>query len=133
MSNLFNPLVLKPIKFKSNPPFTKEEVVTAASFDDNGSPVTTFVRQPKSNRSPFEGIHYSAETMSLRAKLNLGVVLTPVSIGQLENDPAKIMDKALKLDYDISQRIQALESQSFTSVEPRRDAAASVDNNDISN
>lgn len=103
---MFNCSKLQSIDFVSNPPFEDSPVIVPD--DRNGVIVNKIVYQPCSNRSPFDGIKFSPETMSLRSKLNLGVHLDKVSFGQLENDPNKLQSLALHLENRIYNQLNFL-------------------------
>lgn len=95
-----------PIMFKSNPvlgpiPHIEESV------NDVGSPVNQIVYKARDNKSPFEGSHYDPEKHSLRAMLKMGVELTPVNYGQIENDPNKITAQSRKLINEINSSVAA--------------------------
>lgn len=98
----------QPISFRSNPPLREKPIVVPEEV--NGIIRNKVVFVPDSNRSPFEGVVYSPETMSLRAKLNLGVKFTQVSFGQIENDPSVLYNRALHLEQDIYSHLDQLSS-----------------------
>lgn len=104
---MFNSYSFKRIEFYSNPPLPEAPHVVPDERPD-GVICNKVVYQPKSNRSIFDGIHYSAEVMSLRAKLNLGVTLTKVSNVNLDNDPAIVQRNMLKVEQDIENRLNEL-------------------------
>ena len=96
------------IDFTSNPPLPEKRIVVPG-LNEAGSPINEFKTVPGDNRSPFEGITYCPDTMSLRAKLNMGVRLSPVSL-QIENDPTKIANIALKFEHTINDRLSQLQA-----------------------
>lgn len=104
---MFNEAKIQSIEFFSNPCLPDETVIVPA--EENGRIVNKIQYQPNSSfRSPFEGVHFSRETMSLRSKLNLGVPMEQVSIGQVENDPNVLNRRALHLEHEIVDRLSAL-------------------------
>ena len=105
MFNNFHP---ERIEFRSNPLLPETPIVEPLEVNGKMTNVVKFV--PKSNHSQLEGVHYSAETMSLRAMLNLGVDLHQVSLGQIENDPNKINERFLNLESQIARRVSELET-----------------------
>ena len=105
---MFQNVFRKEIEFSSNPPFPDEPSFVP---DNSTGVVKNHLKYvPKSNRSIFEGVNFDPSTMGLRAILNNGVVLTPVSIGQIENDPTVLMNNALKMEQDISSKLETLQS-----------------------
>lgn len=94
-------------EFLSNPPLPERVKIEPLLKD--GKVVNQVVRVPGSNRSELESIHYSAETMSLRAKLNLGVPLSKVSLGAIENDPNYLNGLAVQLERNINLRLRDLD------------------------
>lgn len=113
---MFNQAKIQKIEFFSNPALPDETVIVPS--EENGRIVNKIQYQPNSSfRSPFEGVHFSRETMSLRSKLNLGVPMEQVSIGQVENDPNVLNRRALHLESDIVNKLSELESQAKV-VEP---------------
>lgn len=117
---MFNSFRPKRIRFSSNPPLPDTPIIEP--LEVNGRIVNCVKMIPQSNHSPLDGVHYSAETMSLRAMLNLGVDLRQVSLGQIENDPNQINERLLNLESKIAQRVSELETAAAapaaTSVEP---------------
>lgn len=94
--------------FFSNPPLPEQPRVVPA--ERNGVVYNKVIYEPGDNHSYFEGVHYSSESMSLRAKLNLGVPMTKVSFGALENDPAVLNAKALTIEKTILNRLSELQN-----------------------
>lgn len=90
-----------PIEFKSNPELSPIPHIEE-SVNDVGSPVNQVVFRARDNKSPFEGSHYDPDKHSLRALLRMGVELTPVNYGQIENDPNKITAQSRKLINEIN-------------------------------
>lgn len=110
---MFHYINLDPINFRSNPPFGEDYVIVPDK--DHGTIVNKVLLVPKDNKSPLDGVHYSAEQMSLRAKLNLGIPMSRVSNPPIENDPAKLNAIALHLVDDIENRLsQIQESDTFS-------------------
>lgn len=95
-----------PIKFKSNPELSPLPHIEE-SVNDVGSPVNQVVYRPRDNKSPFEGSHYDPSKHSLRAMLKMGVDLTPVNYGQVENDPNRITAISRKLINDLNSSVAA--------------------------
>lgn len=73
------------IDFRSNPPLSPIPHVKR-DINSNGDPVNIFVMVDRDNQSPFKGSHYDPSRHSLRAMLNLGIDLKPVSYGIVNND-----------------------------------------------
>jgi len=111
---MFNHFDSSRIEFVSNPPLPSEGKIVPD--ERNGVIVNKLQYFPSSNRSYFDGIEFDKDSMSLRAKLNLGVPLSKVYIGQIENDPLKLQNIALHMESLISDRISSLEVNSV--VEP---------------
>lgn len=103
---MFNCSKFQIIDFVSNPPFEDSPIIVPD--DKNGVIVNKVVYRPCSHRSPFEGVHFSHDTMSLRSKLNLGVPMEQVTIGQIENDPNKLHSFALHLENRIYNQLNTL-------------------------
>lgn len=106
------------ILFKSNPPLPDSPVVVPLEVD--GVITNKVVLQPRSNKSYWAGVSYSAELMSLRAKLNAGHMLQTVSFGQLENDPnvlARSADNYVSMVKDAfasePQELEVIDDQIF--------------------
>lgn len=104
-----------PIDFVSNPVLPEAPMVVPEQKD--GVIVNTIKHVPVSNKSYFDGVEFNASTMSLRAKLNLGLQLHPVSIGQVENDPNVLRNRALHMEKEIFDKLESLQSQE-PSVDP---------------
>ena len=80
---MFHTLKLQSIPFKTG--FDSLVPVVVPHINDNGDPVNSIEFRPFDN--PLDGAHYDPQLHSLRAMVNLGVHLNPVSFGQIENDP----------------------------------------------
>lgn len=106
---MFNKFDSRRIEFVSNPPLPDEGRIVPD--ERNGVTVNKLQYFPCSNRSYFDGIEFDKNSMSLRSKLNLGVPISQVSIGQIENDPMKLQNIALHLEHQISERINSLENE----------------------
>lgn len=117
---MFNKAKIQRIEFFSNPSLPEETVFVPA--EEYGRIINKIHHQPNTSfRSPFEGVHFSRETMSLRSKLNLGVHMEQVSLGQIENDPNVLNRKALHLETSIVTKLTELEAETKeneTIVEP---------------
>lgn len=111
---MFNKFDSSRIEFVSNPALPDEGRIVPD--EKNGVIVNKLQYFPSSNRSYFDGIEFDKDSMSLRAKLNLGVPMSQVSIGQIENDPLKLQNFALHMENQISERINSLENEPI--VEP---------------
>jgi len=83
---MFNQVLRERVPFKSNPPLQDHYEVVPKEVD--GVVINEVICKPTDHHSYWKGIHYSRETMSLRAKLNLGIPMSQVSLGQIENDPS---------------------------------------------
>lgn len=110
---MFNSKPVQRKRFFSNPPLSDLPQVVPDEHD--GRVCNKVVYVPQSNHSYFEGVHFSAETMSLRAKLNLGVNLQQVSIGQIENDPNVLARRSAFFEQAIESRLNELGQQSAAS------------------
>lgn len=106
---MFNSKPVSRKRFFSNPPLSDLPQVVPDEHD--GVVCNKVVYVPQSNHSYFEGVHFSAETMSLRAKLNLGVNLQQVSIGQIENDPNVLARRSALFEQSIQSRLAEIEQQ----------------------
>lgn len=110
----------KVISFSSNPPLDPVPHIVQ-SINSDGSPVNRLEMVARSNKSPFDGSHYDPQKSSLRAMINLGVQLQPVSYSQTENDPNKITASARRLISDINRsqasRLQAAALEASKSVQ----------------
>lgn len=94
------------IKFLSNPPVgEKPQIVPVKDFRGNFR--NELKMQPSSNK-PDQVVHYDSSSMSLRAMLNLGVQFSEVSIGQIENDPIVLQQRALAMEHSIESRLNDL-------------------------
>lgn len=82
---MFHYLNQERIDFRSNPPLSPIPHVKR-DINSNGDPVNIFVMVDRDNQSPFKGSHYDPSRNSLRAMLNLGIILKPVSYGIVNND-----------------------------------------------
>lgn len=110
---MFQNYYRKEIEFTSNPPFPDEPSFVP---DSSTGVVKNHLKYvPKSHRSIFEGVKFDSTTMGLRAVLNAGVILTPVNIGQIENDPTKLMASAIKLENQITSNLEELQSNELHS------------------
>lgn len=107
---MFNKFLFQRIEFHSNPPLPDKPMVVADQTP-NGSPMNKVVFKPNSNKSFFDGVSYDPGTMSLRSLLNLGVPLTKVSNPSIENDPTVLNRRALAVEQQIEQRLNALTSE----------------------
>ena len=110
---MFNYFRRERIKFSSNPPLPEEPCFEPLNKD--GVIVNQLTYRPKSNHSFFEGISFSAETMSLRAKLNLGIPMSQVSLGQIENDPNALSRNAIAFEQSIESKLNELSNESSNS------------------
>lgn len=102
------------IDFTSNPPLP-DGVQVVPVLSDEGvvrNEVRSVVRD---NRSLLDGFHFSSDVHSLRAKLNLGVMLRPVPPIVKDNDPAVVSKKLENLERTISNRLDELSSISDVS------------------
>ena len=108
---MFNVFHLQKIEFSSNPDLG-EDFVVDCSTNDLGSPINKVVAKKLSNKAFYSGHVYDSATMSLRAQLNSGVDLQRVVFGQVENDPTKLMNYALKFESSLQQRFEFFRSQS---------------------
>lgn len=105
----------KPIEFTSNPVLPDRPKVVPDK-DEYGNFSNLVVLEPGDNRSPFDGVHFTRETMSLRAMLNSGVQLTEVSMPSLYSDPLSAARKLSNLESKISERLDEIQ-RSQSSVE----------------
>lgn len=97
---MFHLIHLEPIQFSSNPPLGPIPHVDSR-ISDNGDPVNLILFKERDNKSPFHGSHYDPSRHSLRAMLNLGIQLQPVSYGVTDNDPNSLSAKAKRLSSQI--------------------------------
>lgn len=102
------------IDFTSNPPLPDGVQVVPVLTDEGvvRNEVRSVVRD---NRSLLDGFHFSSDVHSLRAKLNLGVMLRPVPPIVKDNDPAVVSKKLENLERTISNRIDEVSSNSDVS------------------
>lgn len=105
---MFHSSKSEPIEFRSNPPFTEESRIVP-DRDDHGVIINKVVLVPKENKSALDGVHFSREEMSLRAKLNLGIPLSRVPNPGIENDPARLNAMALHFVDDFESRLSQLQ------------------------
>lgn len=103
---MFHSSCYEVIKFTSNPPLDPIPSVERTT-DDFGSPIPHYVMIPRSNKSPFEGAHYEASKHSLSAMLNLGIQLSPVGYGSIDNDPNVIKAKVLRYASSLSDALNS--------------------------
>ena len=89
-------------EFISNPPLPDVPVIEPLEVD--GVMTNKTVMKPCSNRSYWDGSHYCAETMSLRAKLNLGLDLPKVQLPGLENDPSVLYSRSIYFEKVIQDK-----------------------------
>jgi len=113
---MFNKLPHKPIEFVSNPRLPDVPQVVPKFDEVKGIVRNEVIYVPHEDCSRLHGVHYSAETMSLRAKLNMGVPLSPVSFGITENDPSVLMSSALHMERNIEQKLIELQNSNVDSV-----------------
>ena len=99
---MFHTIKLKKIDFKSNPSDVEPIPVIEKEINEYGSPVNR-VRYELPSRVP-NVAHYDAATMSLRARLNRGILLEHVDYGVVENDPNKLNASARRLASEIEYR-----------------------------
>ena len=102
------------IDFVSNPTILEKPKVVP-DVDQFGNYCNKVVIEPADNRSPFEGVHFSREQMSLRALLNSGVQLNEVSMPSLYSDPLTPAMKLANLESQVMQRLSELQKQSALS------------------
>ena len=100
---MFHSIKQDPISFVSNPPLDPAPRIQLKIRDD-GSPDDEIVVTPRDHHGFFEGVHYDPKTMSLTARLNLGIPLQEVSIGCTENDPNVLYRKTNDLIYGFRER-----------------------------
>lgn len=125
---MFNKFQLSRIDFKSNPDLG-EDYRVVLSTNDFGSPINKIVKEPKSNRPFYDGAKFDPALMSLRAKLNSGIDLQRVSFGQVENDPTKIYEHALKFEQSLASRYDQARKASSESVHQEASLSSSTDTN----
>ena len=104
---MFHTIKLEPIRFVSNPPL--QPILTVEpTADERGDASVHFVVKDQDNASPFAGLKYNPDTMSLRAKVRLGLPLQRVNFDVVENDPAVLQRKMIELaqviDYNVANR-----------------------------
>lgn len=92
----------------SNPPLPEHPVVEP--YEDDGKIVNKVVWRPTDNKSPLDGVHYNAQEMSLRAKLNLGVEFRRVPNVNIDNDPTVVQRNMLAVEHAIESRLNDLQS-----------------------
>lgn len=102
------------IDFVSNPPILEKPTVVP-DVDKFGNYCNKVVIVPADNRSPLDGVHFSRESMSLRALLNSGVELTEVSMPSLYSDPLTPVMKLANLESQVMQRLSELQKQTSPS------------------
>ena len=107
---MFNKFLFQRIEFRSNPPLPDKPMVVADQTP-NGSPMNKVVYKPNSNKSYFDGVTFDSGTMSLRAKINLGLPLTKVPNVSIENDPTILNRRALSVEQQIESRLNELSSE----------------------
>lgn len=113
----FLPELPEESRVSCNPPILEKPIVSAV--DDGGVVRNVITMVPADNLPYFRGVHFSRETMSLRAKLNLGVPMSRVSLGPVENDPMILNNYALKFEQQINEKLLELDRMSKqSSVEP---------------
>lgn len=87
------------------------------STREDGSPINSFVLKVRDNRG-LTGLRYDSSTMSLRAMLNFGVQLHPVSIGQTVNDPNQLTASARRvvrsIDSSVNSRLASAPSSDLS-------------------
>lgn len=115
---MFNKLPHGEIKFISNPRLPDVPKVVPKIDEVKGNVKNEVTYVPHEDCSILHGVHYSHETMSLRAKLNMGIPLSPVSFGVVENDPSVLQQSALHMERAIEQRL--LEYENSQDVEPSK-------------
>lgn len=121
---MFHPILLERIKFRSNPPLPDKPTIVA-DRDENGNYKNTVKYVPGDNHGFFEGVHFDPSSMGLRAQLNLGVQLQRVNFGATENDPTVLMENAVRMDNNISQKINEL-SQNSSSLSSMETPSSSI-------
>lgn len=97
------------IDFTSNPPLP-DGVQVVPVLSDEGVVRNEVRSVARDNRSLLDGFHFSSDVHSLRAKLNLGVMLRPVPPIVKDNDPAVVSKKLENLERTISNRLDAITS-----------------------
>lgn len=108
----------KRIEFHSNPPMDETYVLKSVLDSDTGNIKPVLACVPQNHHSELEGCHFSEATMSLRAKLNLGIPLKQVAMPSLDNDPAVSLSKIASVERSISDKIQNLENQQQSALVP---------------
>ena len=83
---MFHNKAMSRIEFTSNPPIDSFPVIEL-EIDENGDPQDRIVHKPGMAAPSLKGAHYDRRTMSLAARLQLGIPIEKVNIGCTENDP----------------------------------------------
>lgn len=109
------PVHQKKIEFSSNPPILEE--VIAEPKEVEGKIRNSFRKVPSSNRSILSDLVYNEETMSLRAKLNMGLPMTVVSNPNIDD-----FDKA----YKVAGRMSAQIEKKLADLQREENAAAAA-------
>lgn len=94
--------------FMSNPPLSDSPSIEPLEVD--GKVVNKLVYHPRDNKPYLDGVHFDANVHSLRARLNLGVNLQPVSIGVTENDPTVLQRNAVAFEAEIESKLNSISS-----------------------
>ena len=120
----FCPKVRKKIEFSSNPPILETYQVVADERD--GKVYNKVISVPCSNESVLSGLHFSRESMSLRAKLNMGLPMRVVGNPNI-SDFASAYKKAASLELQVESKLNDLRNS--TLVNPVEKVNTSVESN----
>ena len=101
--------------FRSNPSVDDVPIVKGKVVD--GVVRNEIVRLPQP-KCLLDGVIYDEDTMSLRAKLNLGVQLAFVPNADLDNDPNVVYNKIQRLSNTITNYHSQLLQEEASVVEP---------------
>lgn len=113
---MFHPVLKQErIKFLSNPPVgEKPQIIPSKDF--RGNFCNELKMSPSSNK-PDNVVHYDPSTMSLRGMINLGVKMSEVFIGQVENDPTVLHQNAVAFEHSLESRLNELQNDSGSFVD----------------
>ena len=103
---MFHNIKLDPIEFRSNPPI-EPQVTRKLAVREDGSPYDVIEKVPVDNKSFLAGAHYDAASMSLSARLRLGIPLQQVNIGITENDPNVLYRSVNRFANELESRLYA--------------------------
>ena len=73
-------------KFFSNHPLPDKVVIVPAVDEDSGNFRNHIKHVPQDNHSELSGLIYNPDTMSLRAKLNMGVPMSQVAMPSIDDE-----------------------------------------------